>query len=206
MSTLEEADPKLLEDKALADSIEQPLPEIGEESLDTNLPEKLTLLAWLMWHWETAALATVLLMMATLLTFVLWPAPDMVLTLHELPATRSEATTTAHPSTIADGAIKEEAIPTEDEAVSSTTALNAKPHKSPHPHFTAKKPKHPPITSLNTATLAKLQLLPGIGPKMAQRVLEYRRSHGPFTDLAQIMEVKGIGPKKFEKMRPFIKL
>jgi competence protein ComEA len=54
--------------------------------------------------------------------------------------------------------------------------------------------------------LQQLQLLPGIGPKMAERVLQYRKEHGVFRSPEEIMEVKGIGPKKFEKLRPYLRV
>jgi len=73
-------------------------------------------------------------------------------------------------------------------------------------HASPKKPKHPPVLNMNTATLAQFQLFTGIGPKMAQRIVDYRKAHGPFQTVEQIMDVKGIGPKKFEKMKPYLKL
>lgn len=57
---------------------------------------------------------------------------------------------------------------------------------------------------LNTATPDDLQRLPGVGPSTAQRILEYRQEIGKFTDAKQLMDVKGIGEKKFAKMQPFV--
>lgn len=60
--------------------------------------------------------------------------------------------------------------------------------------------------NVNTATLEQLQRLPGIGPKMAERILVFRRQHGPLTNLHQLLEVQGIGPKKLEQLLPFCSL
>lgn len=53
---------------------------------------------------------------------------------------------------------------------------------------------------LNHAEADELETLPDIGPVLAQRIIDHRRQHGPFTRSEQIMEVPGIGPKRFEKM------
>ncbi len=70
------------------------------------------------------------------------------------------------------------------------------------PRRTAKPP--PVRTNLNTASLADLQRLPRIGPALAGRIVEHRRTHGPFRHPDQITEVKGIGEKTLEKLRPWI--
>lgn len=62
------------------------------------------------------------------------------------------------------------------------------------------------MVSLNSATQSQLETLPGIGPKTAQAILEYRKQNGPFANVDDIINVKGIGPKKLEKMRPFLRL
>ena len=55
--------------------------------------------------------------------------------------------------------------------------------------------------NMNTATLKEWVQLPGIGEVYAQRILEYRSTHGDFTRLEDLMEVKGIGQKRWEKLR-----
>lgn len=55
--------------------------------------------------------------------------------------------------------------------------------------------------NLNTATTEQLQTLPGIGPSMAKRVIEYRTKVGKFNKIEEIINVKGIGEKKFQKMK-----
>ena len=58
---------------------------------------------------------------------------------------------------------------------------------------------------INTATLQQLQMLPGIGETLAQRILDYRAEHGDFTSVEQLTEVSGIGPGKLEDIKPYIK-
>ena len=56
---------------------------------------------------------------------------------------------------------------------------------------------------LNQADEAALQLLPGIGPRMARRIVQYRGKRGAFRDVAQIVEVKGIGPTTLKRIAPW---
>jgi competence protein ComEA len=58
------------------------------------------------------------------------------------------------------------------------------------------------LVNLNTATLAALDTLPGVGPVLAQRVLDWRVQHGRFTSVDELGEVSGIGDKLLEQIRP----
>lgn len=58
-----------------------------------------------------------------------------------------------------------------------------------------------PCISINTADLETLTLLKGVGPTIAKRIVDYRTVHGLFQSVEDIMEVKGIGTKTYEKMR-----
>lgn len=58
--------------------------------------------------------------------------------------------------------------------------------------------------NINTATAEELQTLPGIGETLADRILSYRAANGAFTDIRQLMEVEGIGEKKFEAIANLI--
>ena len=60
--------------------------------------------------------------------------------------------------------------------------------------------------SINRAGVDELQRLPGIGLIIAQRIVEYRAQHGYFMRLEDLMLVQGIGPKKLERIRPFVSL
>ena len=58
--------------------------------------------------------------------------------------------------------------------------------------------------NLNTATVDELDQLPGIGKTKAMRIIEYRDKVGGFKNIREILNVRGIGPKLFEKIRPYI--
>ena len=59
---------------------------------------------------------------------------------------------------------------------------------------------------LNTATAEQLQTLPGVGPVLAQHILDYRSQHGPFTVVDQLNDVPGIGDVKFAALRDQVTL
>ena len=55
--------------------------------------------------------------------------------------------------------------------------------------------------NLNTATSEQLQAIPGIGPTTAKNILDYRAKVGKFNKIEEIINVKGIGEKKFQKIK-----
>lgn len=58
--------------------------------------------------------------------------------------------------------------------------------------------------SINKATYEELITLPGIGPKTAEKIIEYRNTYGSFWSLEDIKKVKGIGDKKYAKLKEYI--
>ena len=58
--------------------------------------------------------------------------------------------------------------------------------------------------NLNEATALQLQRLPSIGPKMAERILQYRGVHGPFKTVEELQKVRGIGVHTIAKLRPLV--
>jgi len=61
----------------------------------------------------------------------------------------------------------------------------------------------PAPVNINSAGKAELMRLPGVGETIAERILNYRRDHGPFASARDLLRVKGIGEKKLERLAPF---
>jgi competence protein ComEA len=60
------------------------------------------------------------------------------------------------------------------------------------------------VVNLNTADASQLAFLPYVGAKAAERIIEYRKAHGSFAKVTDLMEVKGFGEKSFERVRPYL--
>jgi competence protein ComEA len=58
--------------------------------------------------------------------------------------------------------------------------------------------------NINTADEPELESLPGIGPSLAEKIVEYRRKNGPFTSIEDLLNVPGIGPAKLEQIQNLI--
>jgi competence protein ComEA len=88
-------------------------------------------------------------------------------------------------------------------AVAQPTALlggpTAKASRSQAP------PQSGPV-SINSASASELESLPGVGPVIARRIVDYRVANGGFKSVDELEAVKGIGPKTLAKIRPYAKL
>lgn len=94
--------------------------------------------------------------------------------------------------------------PTDSTEADSTTADSASARvEAPARRGRSAKPG-PVRMNLNTASEQQLQRLPRIGPKMAERIVAYREAHGPFARASHVVRVRGIGPKTFEQLEPYL--
>ena len=62
------------------------------------------------------------------------------------------------------------------------------------------------VVNLNTATAEQLQLLPRVGPALAQRILDFRDDNGPYASADELIAVRGIGERSLEQLRPYVSI
>lgn len=115
------------------------------------------------------------------------PRADAGQTLSETPSDESARSSEAAPKSVSGIPLAK----TESGAISSNASveyLKANP------------------VDLNTATQAQLEVLPGVGPKMAERILAYRTENKSFRSVDELDEVKGIGEKRMATLKPLVKV
>lgn len=174
------------------------------------MPFLRTLIPFLQSRWEQLVLGGAVLALVVSIAGLMIPAPELVVTLSHHPEMNivqdsaptdgllleAQADSTAATS---DPAV---ALPEEKEDTSAVSPASFFKPKATQP----KTPKKIPIVNLNTAGPKELDELPGVGPKLAQRILEYRRGVGKFQRVEELLGVKGVGPKNFAKMKPYLKV
>jgi competence ComEA-like helix-hairpin-helix protein len=69
-----------------------------------------------------------------------------------------------------------------------------------------KKPPPPAPINVNTATIAELKTLPGLGEVMAKDIVHYREKNGPFRRVDELLIIKGISKKRLESWKAFLKI
>ena len=89
------------------------------------------------------------------------------------------------------------------EAITTYTAPTKEISEAPKakPQVTGTSTERQLIVNLNTGTQEELELLPGVGEATALKIIEYREKNGPFKKIEDVMDVSGIGEKKFEDMK-----
>ena len=96
--------------------------------------------------------------------------------------------------------------------VASTGASNtgSSSHRTTHHRSSgrsgASKLQPGQTVDVNTASESELERLPGVGPSLARRIIEYREANGPFATPDDLQNVSGIGPSKFAKMEAFVRV
>ena len=88
--------------------------------------------------------------------------------------------------------------------VATATAASAQEAAKPSAKASTSSASSGTPINLNTATVAQLETLPGIGKSTAERILEYRQKNGGFKKVEDLMNVRGIGEKSFLKMKALI--
>lgn len=103
---------------------------------------------------------------------------------------------------------KEQPGPAEDAPKKTSGREKEKNATSPNaekstttPRDSKTAPRIGKLIDVNSATQAELELLPDVGPALAKRIIEYRTKNGPFTNLATLDKVSGIGPKTLDKLK-----
>jgi competence protein ComEA len=130
--------------------------------------------------------AGMLLATVLLVTWIGWPTPHEPIPVGDVASAEGEA-----PQAV---------LPREEPMIIARPATRP---AAPTPTAGRSQEKQGKL-DLNRATAEELQGLPGIGPVLAQRVIAQRTTHGPFHTVDDLRDVKGIGKKRMDQLRPLV--